>query len=179
MADLLLLVGWLIFPFLIGLLVFPFMVGLFYSTTFSRYFVYMSIVYYVYYGLVQIFIFCFEFLCFLWIWGCVLNLCCFCESWLCVLCLCWFLGLEFLFYVFSVFYEFWVFVLCLGCLYEFILCSWSTCPKAIYEKIFCKGKNDGFNYNFEKRSSPRIYYVPIWLSIIHHYLCQFVKLNLK
>jgi hypothetical protein len=47
-ADLLFLVGWLIFPFLIGWLDFPFMVGLFYSTTFGRYFVYMSIVYFVY-----------------------------------------------------------------------------------------------------------------------------------
>lgn len=65
------LVGWLIFLFLIGWLVLPFMVGLFYSTTFNRYFVYMSIVYFVYYRLVQNFIFYFLFLFFWW----VLRLC--------------------------------------------------------------------------------------------------------
>ncbi len=92
------LVGWLIFPFLIGWLVLPFMVGLFYSTTFNRYFVYMSIVYFVYYRLVQNFIF--YFCSFGESWGWVLSL----EfvSWVFV----GFLGLEFLFYVFFVFMSF-------------------------------------------------------------------------
>jgi hypothetical protein len=62
------LVGWLIlffsisslvFHFLVELLMFPFMANLFFPTTSSRYFVYMSIVCFICYGFVQIFIFCF------------------------------------------------------------------------------------------------------------------------
>ncbi len=52
--------GWFAFPsWLVDFSFLNWLAGLFYSTTFGRYFVYMSIVYFVYYGLVQIFIFLF------------------------------------------------------------------------------------------------------------------------
>lgn len=119
------LVGWLILHFLIEFLIMPFIAGLFYSVTPNRYFVYMSIVYFVYYESVQKIILYFGF------FKNIVSL----E--LCLGCLLVFgiLSFYFVFFIF-VSFEFLSYVLIVSM--NLLYVHGPLCTEVLFEEILCK-----------------------------------------
>jgi hypothetical protein len=117
--------GWLILHFLIEFLIMPFIAGLFYSVTPNRYFVYMSIVYFVYYESVQKIILYFGF------FKNIVSL----E--LCLGCLLVF-GILSFYFVFFIFVSFeflsYVLVVSMNSLYV----HGPFCTEVLFEEILCK-----------------------------------------